>query len=140
MISTYQSTPQYRNEEILRHLYLEKRLSTRQISREFGSARSTVKEALGRFGIPIRPEDEAHRLNKGHLAYGERMINGQIVSHNGERKVIGKIVELRQSGSSFGMIVGWLNSRRIPTKNRKQEWDRPTVFKILRKAELAQRA
>lgn len=71
MISMYQSTPLYQNEDFLREMYIEKRLSTRQISREIRSARSTVKEALGRFEIPMRPEDEAHRLNKGQLGYGE---------------------------------------------------------------------
>ncbi len=134
MISTYQSTPLYQNEDFLRHLYLEKRLSTRQISREIGSARSTVKEALGRFGIPLRSDDEAHRLNKGQLAYGERMVNGRVIPHLGEQRVLSQIVELRRKGESYGRIVGWLNSQNLPTKNQAEKWDRPTVYKILQRS------
>ena len=133
MISTYQSTPLYRNEEILRHLYLEKRLSTRQIAREICSARSTVKEALGRFGVPLRPNDEAHRLNKGQLAFGERMINGKVVPHLTEQRVLEQIIKLRRSGKSYGAIVGWLNSQGLPSKNRAGAWDRPTIYKILKR-------
>lgn len=132
MISTYQSTPLYQNEDFLREMYLEKRLSTRQISREIRSARSTVKEALNRFGIPMRPEEEAHRLNKGQLGYGERMVNGQIIPHKAEMEVISQIVALRADGLSYGKIVEWLNKQGFMTKNRAESWDRPTVYKILR--------
>lgn len=132
MISMYQSTPLYQNEDFLREMYLEKRLSTRQISRAIRSARSTVKEALGRFGIPMRPEDEAHRLNKGQLGYGERMVNGEIVRHVAEQKVLTQMLELRQGGASYGKIANWLNTKAVPTKNRASKWDRPTVYKIIR--------
>lgn len=80
----------------------------------------------------MRPEDEAHRLNKGQLAYGERMVNGRVIQHCGEQKVLGEIVELRQSGASYGKIVGWLNARNVPTKNRVLRWARPTVYKMLK--------
>ena len=132
MISKYQSTPLYRNEEFLREMYLKKRLSTRQIAREICSARSTVKEALGRFGIPLRPDDEAHRLNKGQLAYGERFVNGKTVRHIAEQRVLAKILELRDKGTSYGGITDWLNAGGIPTKNRVGKWDRPTIYKIIR--------
>lgn len=132
IISTIQATPLYRNEEFLRQMFLEKQLSTRQIAREICSARSTVKEALCGFGIPLRPEEAARQLNKGQLAFGERMINGKAVRHAAEQRVLARMVELRRSGASYGKITDWLNTKGVPTKNRASKWDRPTVYKVLR--------
>ncbi len=133
MISTIQSTPLYRNEEFLRDLYLEKQLSTGQIAREIRSARSTVKEALLGFGILMRRGDDAHRLNKGQLAYGERLVQGHVVPHLAEQKILSKIVGLRQSGATYATIAAWLNSQGHPTKNRARAWDRPTIYKMIHK-------
>jgi hypothetical protein len=131
MISTYQAAPLYRSEEFLRDRYLKERLSTGQIAREIRSARSSVLEGLRAYGIPLRPEEEAHQLSKGQLAYGEKMTNGHIVPHKGEEKVIREIVGMRNEGLSYGAIANWLNKEGHPTKNRVKGWDRPTVYKIL---------
>lgn len=132
IISTVQSTPLYQNEEFLREMYLEKQLSTRQIAGEICSARSTVKEALRQFGIPIRPEDEARKLSKGQLAYGERLVCGKIVPHKSELKFLQKILDLRKSGATYDAIAEWLNDQGVPTKNGAKSWQRPTIFKIVK--------
>lgn len=132
IISTIQAKPLYENEEFLRQKYLQEGLSTRQIATEIHSARSTVKEALRRFMIPMRPEEEARFLNKEQLAYGERTLNGRIVSHKFEQKNLLKIIALRESGASYGDIADWLNSRGIPTKNCKKKWERTTIYKLVK--------
>lgn len=132
MISTVQVTPLYENEEFLRDRYLLKQLSTRQIAAEIRSARSTVKEAIRRLKIPMRPEDEARKLSKGQLAYGERLVQGKIVPHKAEQKVIQEILKRHRFGSSYSMIADWLNSKGVPTKNNANSWQRPTVYKIIR--------
>ena len=134
MISTLQSTPLYRNEEFLRQRYREKQLSTGQIAREIRSARSTVKEALETFGIQLRSIDDAHKLNKGQVAYGEKVIKGKTVRHCAEQRVLKQMLKLRNEGASFGKIANWLNSEGIPTKNRTAAWDRPTVYKVIRRS------
>lgn len=133
MISTVQATPLYENEEFLRDRYLLKQLSTRQIATEIRSARSTVKDALRRFGIPMRSEGHARKLSKGQLAYGERLVCGKIVPHKAEQKVIQKILKRHRFGSSYSKIADWLNSQGIPTKNNISNWQRPTVYKIIRR-------
>jgi hypothetical protein len=133
MISMYQATPLYRNEQFLRDRYLKKQLSTGQIAREIRSARSSVLEGLSAYGIPMRSEKKAHQRNKGQLAYGERMMNGQVIVHKAEQRILKKIIKLRDQGHSFGQIADWLNTSGIPTKNAKKNWDRPTVYKIVKR-------
>lgn len=135
MISSINCTPLYLNEEFLRQKYLTEKLSTSEISRLIFSARSTVKCALVRFGIQLRSTTEAKRLNKGQLAYGERWLKGDIVASPKEQRVLDEMRRLRHDGNSYGQIAQWLNSSRIPTKNRAKAWDRPTVYKILKNCE-----
>lgn len=136
MISTIQSKPLYCNKDFLRQKYLAEGLSSRQIAREICSARSTVKEALKGFGIPLRPSEEARKLNKGQLGFGERMVNGKIVRHRAELRVLECMASRRQRGDSFDSIAAWLNNKGVPTKNRSVFWSRPTVYKILRRKKL----
>lgn len=128
-----QSKPLYHSEEFLRQKYLVEGLSTRQIAREICSARSTVKDAIKGFGIPLRPGEEARKLNKGQLAFGEKMVRGRIMPHGGERRVLRQMVDLRRRGDSLGKIAAWLNAKGVPPKGSARHWSRPTVFKILQR-------
>lgn len=134
MISTVQSTPLYQNEEFLREAYLEKRLSIRQIADEICSARETIKQALRRFGIELKPVDEIRRLNSGQVAYGEKVVHNRKTQSMGESKVLSQIVAMRSSGSSYGAITDWLNANGYLTKNRVNGWSRASVYKIVKRS------
>jgi IS30 family transposase len=132
MISTVQDEPLYRNKVFLQQKYLSEGLSARQIAREIFSARSTVSASLIEFGI-----EPAGRFRgfKGQLGFGERLVKGRIVPHKGEKAVIDQMASMREAGASYGRIASWLNQNNVRTKNRVKGWDRPTVFKILKKNE-----
>lgn len=134
MISTIQSTPLYQNEEFLREAYLEKGLSIRQIADEICSARETIKQALKRFDIEVKSQNEMRRLNSGQLAYGEKIVHNRRTESMGESKVLGQIVAMRSSGSSCGDIADWLNAKKYPTKNRASCWSRTSVYKIVKRS------
>ncbi len=131
MISTVQDEPLFKNKIFLQQKYLSEGLSASQIAREISSARSTVSAHLTEFEIKV--DEKMERSNKGQLGYGERLVKGRLVLHKGERAIISEMAELRRTGSSYGEIVNWLNSRGIKTKNKKNKWSRPTVYKILSK-------
>ncbi|WP_409480272.1 recombinase family protein [Pseudobdellovibrio sp. HCB154] len=61
------------------------------------------------------------------------MIYGKIVPHKTELKVIQKILKLHSSGATYSAVADWLNDRNVPTKNGAEGWQRPTVFKIIKK-------
>ena len=82
IISSISNIPIYKNESFLRQKYLEERLSISQISGLTFSARATILKYLRDYEIPIRPQDEAHKLNKGQLGYGQRQVIGVLVGHN----------------------------------------------------------
>lgn len=132
IISTVQHIPSYRNEFFLREKYLEEKLSTRQIAEQIFSARSTVVKHLRAFNIPLRTEDEAHELNKGQCAFGEKLVNGKAVPHKGELTVLRMTQALRTKGQSYWKIAAQLNSNGVPTKNRKGQWHATTVMKMLK--------
>lgn len=78
-------------------------------------------------------EDELPGQVKGQVAYGEKIRNGKIVPHLGELRIVGELVSMRKQGLSYGKLVKWLNQNEVPTKNRSKVWDRPTVYKILKR-------
>lgn len=135
MISTIQSKPLYYSEEFLRQKYLVEGLSTRQIALEIRSARSTIKEAVIKFDIPLRPIETARKLNTGQPAFGQRVCGGRLVPHRAELKIIQRMLELRARGKSLDKVAAWLNKKGVPTKSRRATlWSRPTVLKIIRRA------
>jgi hypothetical protein len=62
------------------------------------------------------------------------MQKGLLVPHLGEQAILADMVKLRQQGKSFGDIADWLNQSEIKTKNGSAKWDRPTVFKIIKRS------
>lgn len=102
-----------------------------QIARDRGCARSLVRSALAKANIQTKLITELN-CSKGQLAYGEQLVSGKIVPHKAELKVVQKILELRGAGATYSAVADWLNDQGIPTKNGAKNWQRPTVFKILR--------
>jgi hypothetical protein len=56
-----------------------------------------------------------------------------LVEHLGEQKTIVKMAARRAEGASFGDLVDWLNENGVKTKNGVGKWNRPTVYKILKR-------
>lgn len=121
----------YKNESFLREKYLEERLSIREIASLCFSARSTISANLKAFGIELRDEDEAHSLNKGQTAYGEKRVKREDKDHKRELENIEKMKELRRQGFSYHKVAAIFNSMGIPTKNKKK-WHATTIMKILK--------
>jgi IS30 family transposase len=123
--------PWFRSARFLRQKYLAEGLSSQQIARVVGSARSTVMRHLKAFGIPLRVQDEARRLNKAYPAYGERFRSGKLVPCKREQEVIAMVGNLRVQGMRLQAIADFLNASRIPTKTRKAKWKPATVWNLL---------
>lgn len=126
-------TPPYMDEDFLRRKYLLEGLSTSQISKEISSARSTVVEYLKRYGIPLRPVDEAHKKRPGQVAFGRRVIKGKEVEFKKELEQIEMIKSLRESGHSYHKIADILNTMKVPTKNKGSKWHGTTVMKMIKR-------
>ena len=131
MISSIQHLPSYKSECFLRQKYLEEKLSIREIAAQIFSARSTVAWHLKAFGIPLRSEDEANKLQKAQLAYGEKRRNREPQSHQRELETIEKMQELRAQGFSFRKIAQVLTAMKIPTKEGKKKWHPFVIQRIL---------
>jgi hypothetical protein len=99
------------------------------IARVTGLSKTAIKDRIREMGAE-RPEGVP--ILRGQVPYGWRMVNGQLVVHKGEQELITKMVELRQTGLSYGKIAHWLNENGIKTKNG-AKWDRPIIYKILRR-------
>jgi len=115
----------------LRREYCEFGKSTKQI-RDLNCSASTIAKYLLEVGIEPRAE-RLPRQRRGQIPFGMKLRKGQLVPHKGEQLVNAKLAEMREGGASFRQFVNWLNDKGIKTKNRAKRWDRPTVYKILKR-------
>jgi hypothetical protein len=123
----------FRDKDFLTREYIEKQKSAAQIARDCGCARSTVTARLLEFGIELRRDGLPLHYRKSQLAYGERIQSGRVVPHRGERKVIERFQEMRKAGLSYGKLAHWANHEGVPTKNGVGQWNRRTIFEILKR-------
>jgi|TARA_Y100000768_G_C23798360_1_gene595916 predicted DNA-binding protein YlxM (UPF0122 family) len=119
------------NSELLRKLYLEKDLSSYEISKLTGWPRSSISDAIRALRIK---KDE---LKSPSLRFGEKLSGATQVVHKGEQKTINKMIELREQGQSFKKISEYLNDNNIPTKLGGSWY--PSTVKSIVKRELKKR-
>jgi hypothetical protein len=86
---------------------------------------------LKAYKISLRTEDDARKLRKSNLAYGERWQDGKVVPCKREQENIVMIKKLRAQGMGLQGIADFLNSMEIPTKTRKGKWQTAQVWYIL---------
>lgn len=79
-------------------------------------------------------DDEGRRLKgmRANPPYGKRKVNGVLVDHLGELKLIKRILELREDGLSYEKIADYLNKANIPTKKEGSRWFASTIHKIVK--------
>ncbi len=130
VISRLYVVPQFKDENVLRTLYLEKRLSVRQIAHQLSCSRQSVKKFLTLHQVELRPED---KRKHGPPGYGEKWKNHKVVAHSRERDTIEKMIRLRSEGLSYEKIASVLKAMSVPTKRRGERWYGNSVYRILKR-------
>ena len=130
VISSIRDTPLFKVKSFLYQKYVVENLSTRQISDQIFSARSSVMKHLKRFEIPLRPEDEESNRRRSP-AFGQRRTGSYTITHKRELDIINKMQKLRTEGLSYWKVADVLNALGIPTKTRKGKWSAKQVHQIL---------
>ena len=118
------------NNAVLQQKYSVERRSMRQIAREFASSKTAVRNALIRFGIPLRSRcQNPHRLH--NLPFGKKLVKSRVVDHEREKEVIRSILTMRADGLSNGAIARILTAMKTPTKKCRSKWHPELVRQIL---------
>ena len=118
-------------ESVIRHKYLENRLSTRAIASEFSCSKTYVRSLLLKYNIPLRQTSDYR--DSRWFAYGKRQVGGKTVDHKGELRTITTIKQMYHEGNSTSAIARFLNTMKIPTKQQGKGWHNCTVTDILRR-------
>ena len=116
---------------MLRHKYLENRLSIRDIACELACSKTYVRSLLQKYNIPRRQSSD-YRSSRWY-AYGKRKVNGKTIDHKGELRTIAAIKRMYSEGISTNAIARFLNTMRLPTKQQGKAWHGNTIIKILKR-------
>ncbi|RLA61990.1 MAG: hypothetical protein DRQ88_00785 [Epsilonproteobacteria bacterium] len=114
---------------IFRKLYLDHGLSVREIESITESAwsKTTIIETMREKKITKSSNAKSNRLK-----YGERKVQGLIVPHLEEQKIIQKIIGLKNEGFSLRKIAKFLMEKNIKSK-RGDQWDKSVIGDILKR-------
>ncbi|MEL6440540.1 MAG: recombinase family protein [Cyanobacteria bacterium J06621_8] len=66
----------------------------------------------------------------GSPAFGQKVIDGELVADEGEQQIIELIRRHHKSGKSLQQIANWLNQQGYKTK-RGQQWRRISIKRVL---------
>ena len=66
----------------------------------------------------------------GSPAFGQKVVNGELVANSQEQKIIELIRRHHKSGKSLQQIADWLNDNGYKTK-RGQQWRRISIKRVL---------
>ena len=114
------------SEMFLREEYLEKQHSITHISKLCMSSRDTIKRALKKHNIELRPDDV---MTSGPVRFGKKRIKGKEIDHKREQEVKTLISELRDQKFSYQKIANILNTMGIKSK-KKGKWYAKTIRTI----------
>jgi|GEM_PF-2944981 len=126
--------PLYRDRGFLHACFVEKSESPRYIAKKIGCSISTINNTLNSMDLLRYEITESNHtlLSRGNPPYGKKKIKGVLVDHLGERKVLKRILELRNDGVSYNNIAKYLNKLKVPTKKKQGEWCAATIQKIVK--------
>ena len=120
------------SESVLKQKYLKDYLSTRQIAKEFSCSKTKIRNLLLKYKIPLREPSRCHYKCNSRI-YGKKKVNGKIVDHKRELKIIENIKELYIKGVGPNTIAKVLSTMKIPTKQHKKDWHHRTIIKLLKR-------
>ena len=118
----------------------EKGCSIREIERQTGIPKTTVREALQGRGFTLRSFKKDKGTSKtrpavmrsGVIPYGYAYLEGQLVKNPAEYAVVNKIIKFWQSGKSLIAIAKLLNDQNVPTRLGKK-WVHSVVGAIVKR-------
>lgn len=120
----------WKDKDFLHQKYVIQGLSIAQIAGQILSSREAVRAGLIGAGIKRKRVGEAGK-NPAQAPYGFRKLEGVLVAHLGEQRVIQSIRKMSNSGLSYRMICEFLTSIKVPTKNRGKSWQPEMIRRIL---------
>ena len=94
------------------------------------SSKSAVRQSLIDLGFKLRGQGKPD-LRPSNVAYGFRMVNGTIVAHLSEQRVIASVKKMVADGMSYRKVCEFLNSVGVPTKCRGHGWQPEMVRRLI---------
>ena len=127
--------------EICSPLY-ENGCSLREIERQTGFAKSSIRDVFNRAGLPMRKQKKGKcsklkmpdAMTSGTISFGFAYLEGRLVKHPTEYKLVLKIYKLWTSGMSCQAIADYLNNQNIPTRRGKR-WGKSVILRIIKRHE-----
>ena len=131
----------FENIDVLAELYASG-LSLNDIAKQTGKGRNTVRAALMKAGIAMRPRTSlpvhiaARKLGKQNIRpfFGFRYFQGEVVPDQQEYETLLLIHRLWKLGQNPNSIAESLNTKKVPARSA-EKWSRNSIVLIINRFE-----
>jgi len=120
----------WKDKDFLHQKYVLEGRSIAQIATQILSSREAVRMGLIECGIKRKAQGHAG-LRPAQVPYGYRFLDGVLVPHLGEQRVVSTVKKMADDGLSYRKICEFLTNVGVPTKNRAQSWHPEMIRRIL---------
>ncbi len=120
----------WKDKDFLQQKYVIEGLSIAQIAGQILSSREAVRMGLVEHGIK-RKRRGSLGSKVAQVPYGYRRLNGALVPHLVEQRVIQSVKKMSSDGLSYRKICDFLTSVGVPTKNKGRGWQPEMIRRIL---------
>jgi len=120
----------WKSKTFLEEKYLNNGRSIAQIADETLSSRAAVRDALIGFQIPLHAKGKPG-LRPAQVPYGFKRLDGLLVPHLNEQRIIQSVRKMSNDGLSYRKICDFLTSVGVPTKNRGKGWQPEMIRRLL---------
>ena len=107
--------------------------SLNEISQALEVPRSSLRDALVRSGVDLRPQG---KWQNGHVRgvppYGYAVVAGKLVENPKEQQIVQRVLTQWRSGKSFNAIAKTLNGQGVRTRSGKS-WEHSIIRSIVQR-------
>jgi hypothetical protein len=122
----------WKDKDFLHQKYVLEGRSIAQIAAQILSSREAVRMGLIECGIKRKAQGHPG-LRPAQVPYGYRFLDGALVPHLGEQRVVSSVKKMADDSLSYRKICEFLTNVGVPTKNRGHGWHPEMIRRILKR-------
>ena len=98
---------------VLHDFYVKKGYSQRDLAALFESSKSTIRDALERFGLLKKCRNSKNASRNSAFPFGKKLIDRMLVDDDKEQEVLKQIIAMHRPGDGNAVIAWILNKNEI---------------------------
>ncbi|MGE4107321.1 MAG: AsnC family protein [Bacteriovoracia bacterium] len=134
---TFQSRPYSHKPEKIKKMYLEERMSAREIADELNVSQTHILDRLNRMGIGLKSGKgrmtDPNNYKCPKPPYGWKLRDRKLVPNKAELQICRYVVNRVRQGKNVAEVQREMTQKNFKNRNENSNWDHKAVMNIYKK-------